>query len=664
MAPLNPKSAYILIVEDDKTSAYIIKTTLTKAGYTNIDVAVNGKQAIDKAQKRVYDLILLDLLLPDTDGYEICKKVKSWEVYDEIPITMISSIDNHEEKINALNLGIEDFISKPIHEKEFLIKVNRQITKRFTLEQTRLEKRELNCLGNILNLNYSDLTLEDILENITLEVTRLIGSDRSSIFLKKGKYLISKPAQGVEKNPIIIPTDKGIVGKVARTGIEHISNQVEADPDFHKTTDIKTGYKTTRMITYPIFHEYKVIGVIQTLNKATEYTAHDVSMLKKVSMYTANILARYYAEKQIKRSERFYRKLLDRLYNGVFIVDENDKIIYINQAFTDIFGYTKKEIIGKSKRVLFVPSDMIYLDELGVNIQNIETHLLNKNYDLCPVKLSTKYFELEEGVSGVIYNVSDLRTSLELERKELELDRIRTEFNSMVIHDLKNPLTTIIGFADILKQQIIGDLNTKQLDFIERIDHSSQQMLTLTTEMLEFSKLESGNIPLQIQDVDLRKVIQSVIEGQTLFFKKKNISYIEEDIHVPYLEGDHEKLYRLFTNLVSNAIKFTPIDGKLFIGYDVRGSMITVEIRDTGVGIPAEDIPYIFHKYKQSKHTNNEEGGTGLGLAICKQITEAHHGEIEVKSKLNEGTSFFVTLPVKFYEKSRSIQKSTKQTIA
>ena len=83
---------------------------------------------------------------------------------------------------------------------------------------------------------------------------------------------------------------------------------------------------------------------------------------------------------------------------------------------------------------------------------NIETHILNKKYDLCPVKLSTKYFELEEGVSGIIYNVSDLRTTLELERKELEMNRFRSEFNSMVIHDLKNPLTTILGFSDILKQ--------------------------------------------------------------------------------------------------------------------------------------------------------------------------------------------------------------------
>jgi PAS domain S-box-containing protein len=666
MAPFDYKRAKILIVEDDRTSAYLIEKMLNKAGFTNIEIVESGEQALQIVRKMQFDLVLLDLMLPDISGIDVCERIKFVDSYEDVPISMISSIDNIDEQVKALEIGIEDFISKPIHEKEFIVKIKRQIKKRTVLEHTRLEKNELNALSNILNIDYSDLSLEQILEQISHEISTLLKSDRTTIFLKKGKHLISKTAEGFGRVPFILSIDEGIAGKVAREGEPIITNDVKQDKNHAKNIDKSTGYQTYRMLTHPIFHNYKIIGVIQTLNKATNYTERDLNMIQKISMYTASILARYYAEKQLKQSENFYRKMLDRLYNGVFIVDQNDKIIYANHSVLELVAYTKTEVIGKEAKLFFSRTDFMYLKELGSTINDIETHLLNKKFEFCPVKLSTRRIELDDNEWGIIYTVSDIRTTLQLEIKDVEIEAMKNELNSMVLHDLKSPLTSILGFADMLQSKIPGELSDKQSGFIQKIIEASERMLNMTSEVLEVSRLESGYVPLHLRKITINDVIGRVLDSQALFFKKRDIEYIEEKIELPEILGDYDKLYRMFTNLISNALKFTPVGGKIYINYKIKNYFLIIEVKDTGVGIPQENLSIVFNKFNQAENAEfieNKDNGTGLGLAICKLIVEAHHGDIYAESQLNKGTSIFVKLPIYQNEKSFNIQKSANKTL-
>ena len=446
--------------------------------------------------------------------------------------------------------------------------------------------------------------------------------------------------------------DKGICGYVARKGVKYVSNNVEKDRTFNQGVDRKTGYRTKRVLTYPIFHNSKVIGVIQSLNKRKDYTQYDIEMIRRIADHTANILIRFYAEKKLKESERLHRNLMDRLSNAIFTVDNEDRIRYVNTAFTRLTGYKPDAILKKSIRMLFIPSDLQNLFELGDKVKEIETQIISKDFSLIPVAVTITRYQADNKQSGRIFSIIDLRDKLELEKQQVELEKMRNDFTSMIIHDLKNPLSIIIGFAELLESNSLGELNEKQDEFVNKIIQSSEELLNLTNEVLEVSKYEAGKMPLKMSDVEISTIINEVADSQALGFKNKNIEFKEHDIEIEVFMGDPDKLKRLFTNLMSNALKFTPENGRIECIYKVfteeEQEYIDIEIKDNGVGIPKEDLPNIFSKYKQSeknqKHTADK--GTGLGLSICKLISEAHDGSIRAESEQGQGTSFIVTLPV------------------
>lgn len=644
----------ILVVDDDADNVRILEIFLNSHGYKT-DRAYTGEETLRKVfeTNNDYDLILLDVMLPDTSGYQVCEKIKSTPSIKEIPITFVTALDKMDDKLKSLNLGAEDFLSKPIDEKELIIKVKRQISNRQILEKNKREKRELKSLSSILSINYYEKDLEEILDTITIETSLLLDSDRTSIFLKSGNYLISKNAQGIHnKKPLVIPVDQGICGYVARNAEAYISNDVQNDAVFNMGIDKKTGYITKRVIAYPIFHKEKVIGVIQSLNKKKPYNEYDLEMLKKLADHTANILIRFYAEKKVKESEKLHRNLMERLSNAILTVDENDKITYVNTAFNKLTGYQSGEILRKDLRILFIPSDLTNLLEIGEKAQNVETQIINKDFELLPVEVTMTKYEPDSKKSYRIFSFNDLRERYEVEKHQLELDKMRSDFNSMIIHDLKNPLSIIIGFAELMQSNALGDLNEKQGDYVNKIISSSEQMLKLTNEMLEISKYEAGKMHLKYSQVNVSEVIEEIATSQTLMFKKKNIEFNEHKIDIPLISGDQDKLKRVFNNLIGNAIKFTPENGNIDVYYKLQSdnnkTYLLVEVRDNGVGIPEDDLKNLFNKYKQSARNKafTSDEGTGLGLAICKMISESHNGSIYAQSIENKGSSFFVKLPV------------------
>lgn len=651
MTQQNPDSATILVVDDDKDNVRILETYLKSEGYRT-DRAYSGSEALEKVYEQDFDLILLDVMLPDTSGYQICEKIKTTPEHADIPITMVTALDKIDDKLKSLNLGAEDFLSKPIDETELLLKVKRQISHKLTLERNRREKQELKALSNILSINYYEKTLEEILKIITVETSYLLDSDRTTIFLKNGNKLISKNAEGLGSKPLIIPIDKGICGYVATNGEAYVVNDTTQEPMFNPEVDKKTGYVTKRIITFPIFHQDKVIGVIQSLNKRKDYNSYDLELIKRIADHTSNVLIRFYAEKKLMESERLHRNLMERQSNAIFTVDNSDRINFSNQAFTKLTGYQTEEILNKDIKILFIPSDLDTLYDLD-EAKEVETTLISKSFEMLQVAVTITRYEADNRQTGRIFSVIDLRDRKELEKQQMEIERMRQDFNSMIVHDLKNPLSIIMGFSELILNDA-SNLNQKQKDFVEKIMTSSEDLLKLTNEILEVSKYEAGKMPLQIEQVDMNELVDEVLNSQSLAIRGKQIDLLNEKIElVTPVEADAEKIKRLFTNLLSNAIKFTPKNGQIRLKYrflDISGvDYLEIKVSDTGVGIPEDDLPRIFDKYRQTKAStaHTDDMGTGLGLSICKMITESHQGKIEVNSQVNVCTTFTVTLPFK-----------------
>jgi signal transduction histidine kinase len=229
-------------------------------------------------------------------------------------------------------------------------------------------------------------------------------------------------------------------------------------------------------------------------------------------------------------------------------------------------------------------------------------------------------------------------------------NKVKSEFLSTMSHELRTPLNSIIGFSDLLKQKIIGELNEKQEHYIDNILTSSKHLLSLINDILDLSKIESGKIEMTFEKISLSSTINDTLEMVRTTAIKHNINIIKElDPELEFLEADKQKLKQIMFNLLSNAVKFSkPIGGTITITTKKYDEMVQISISDTGIGIKKEDVGKLFKKFLQIESaTYKKYGGTGLGLAISKELVELHGGRIWAESKYGEGTTFIFKLPLK-----------------
>ena len=233
----------------------------------------------------------------------------------------------------------------------------------------------------------------------------------------------------------------------------------------------------------------------------------------------------------------------------------------------------------------------------------------------------------------------------------VELDKaskLQADFSAMIVHDLRSPLSTIINIAEMMKNELLGDLNDDQKNWTDRIKNNATDLVELVSDFLDLSKLESGHIGLSRVPTDVTELLHRSVEnfGPLARNKKIDLSYQGDGI-LPTIEVDERRLDQVLNNLISNALKFTAEGGsvRLQARRDNRDGII-VRVQDTGVGISSDEIANLFQKYQQSTSgKTSAHKGTGLGLVISKMIVEAHGGKIWVESEEGKGTTFAFTLP-------------------
>lgn len=227
-------------------------------------------------------------------------------------------------------------------------------------------------------------------------------------------------------------------------------------------------------------------------------------------------------------------------------------------------------------------------------------------------------------------------------------ERLKMDLVSALAHDIKNPLGIIMGYAETMSDQFVGRSEGKQnLETLDRIQESAQRIVNLVTGFLEASKAEAGKISVQEQPVELNSLIREVAQQQTGDLRKKNISLdVVLDESIPTIIGDKAQLDRVLWNLVGNAIKFTPGGGKITVSSRCDNGYACVAVKDTGIGIPKDELPLLFSQFRRLKGSAKIEG-TGLGLFIVKTIIEAHKGSVQAESEGGQGSTFTVRVPIR-----------------
>jgi two-component system NtrC family sensor kinase len=224
-----------------------------------------------------------------------------------------------------------------------------------------------------------------------------------------------------------------------------------------------------------------------------------------------------------------------------------------------------------------------------------------------------------------------------------ELDRLKSDFVHTVSHDLRSPLTALLGYAELIDR--VGPLTEQQRDFLQRIQSSVQHITTLVNDLLDLGRLEGG-FDTRRETVHIAGILKYTLDTFDGEARKKQLKvYCEITPDLPPLRANPIRIRQLMDNLVGNAIKYTPQQGKVDVKIDATDDQIILEVKDTGPGIPQSEQNRIFDKFYRASNVPEYAAGTGLGLALVKSIVESYHGRIWVESTVGQGSSFFVVLP-------------------
>jgi signal transduction histidine kinase/CheY-like chemotaxis protein len=331
---------------------------------------------------------------------------------------------------------------------------------------------------------------------------------------------------------------------------------------------------------------------------------------------------------------------------------------------------TPSSLLEAAKRNAFDESLLTLRDKETLQERLLNSELLSrdepaekKTLAMLSARFST---DLEQGGLAVftsnraVYTEETGRT-LRIAARELEpillatfqaeaLDKLKADFTAMIIHDLRAPLTAIMSGAAIVEDGLVGPVTEDQKHWLDKIGASSRNLLNLINDFLDLSKIEAGRLDLVKEALDVEQFIRTTIDDHAVLARDKKISLGDRiDRPLSHIVADPGRLRQIFTNLISNAIKFTGEGGTIEIGAAHEcADEIKLWVRDSGVGIPAHEVGDLFQKYRQTQSGKvSKHKGTGLGLVICKMIVEAHGGKIWVESTEGRGATFFFTLPIR-----------------
>ena len=334
---------------------------------------------------------------------------------------------------------------------------------------------------------------------------------------------------------------------------------------------------------------------------------------------------------KLSESERFkLEAIISNIQDGVIVIDEKRNILLANRSVYDIFKLDSKQIVG---RLLGDVISNVDLKALLARAGNGPLKYHEINFDDGRV-FNAQYTPIPKiGAAVTMQDISYLK----------ELDRLKSDFIHTVSHDLRSPLTSILGYTELVERT--GPLNSNQREFLQRLQGSIQHITTLINDLLDLGRFEAG-FDTRREAVQLEGVLKYTLDMFDDQVKKKKINLttaIAPDLHS--LHANPIRIRQMLDNLVGNAIKYTPNEGRIHVSMSMQNDQIILKVEDSGLGIPPAEQVRVFEKFYRGTNTPEDVDGSGLGLAIVKSIVNSHQGRVWVESTVGKGSSFIVLLP-------------------
>ncbi len=694
----------ILIVDDGPIAVRFLSAILKQEGYT-VRIALNAKTAFETLTTKLPDLILLDIQLPDMNGFEICQLLKASEQYQQIPVIFISVLEQTVDKVKGFQVGGIDYITKPFATEEVLARVKTHLTLYFTQKQLETQKRQLEQ-QIVARLQFEETLQQEIAERKRAEeeltqYQELLESEvekRTAELVVANKHLrleIDERRQAEEKL-----RQSELRWQFALEGSQDgvwdwnlVTNQVYFSSVWKKMLGYEDGEIAANLSErdkriHPDDRESAYIDVNKHIAGETAYYYNEHRLLCKNGRYKwildrgkviewiedgkplrfigthSDITERKQAEENLQKERDKLITILNAIPNGVYIVNKRYDIEYINPVIEKTFGpidrrkcymyfHDRTEVCPWCKNPEVFAGNSVRWEWYSLKD--------DRHYDL----FDTPIKNIDGSISKfeIFHDITERKQAEEALKQAKEqaesANRAKSEFLANMSHEIRTPMNAVIGFSELLSSQVTDH---KQKSYLHSIQAAGNALLTLINDILDLSKIEAGRLEIQYEAINPRIVFDELQQIFVLRIAEKNLEFIVDIDKAlpPALLLDETRLRQVLLNLIGNAVKFTDM-GYIKLSAQIspispfskggtlediyRKVDLIIAVEDTGIGVPENQQEMIFESFRQQYGQNTRKyGGTGLGLAITKRLVEVMNGHISVKSRVGKGSVFEITL--------------------
>ena len=657
---LKEKEDVILVVDDNSDNTDLIEEILSEEGYESIIKASSGKEALFIINEMIPDIVLLDITMPDMDGYEVCRALKDNGETSDIPIIMVTAKTEVEDLRHGFDVGAFDYIKKPFEEVELLARVQSALK----LKQSRDAIKRKNTGLSYLTQQYRasiDALNQKIRENKLSKAALLESEEKYStlvemsgdgiILIQDGKTIFANRSFyeifGFEKSEVI---GINILSSKYLQGVLSAMSKDEMETILKRLSEIMKNGRTVPH-TYQIPFKKKSGGVfwVEVHTNPIIYGGKTTEMA-----VFRDITEQKQAEDSLRESEMRYSTIVEG-GNDCIIIVKDLKIVFSNKKLSDLFGYKIEELQGLdllkvvSKKHILMAVDRYRRRMAGKDVPSTyEIEIFHKEGYAIPVEISNSRIEYRGGPADVIFmrDITD-RKQVEDKLKETLDDLGRSnkdleQFAYVASHDLQEPLRMVGSYVQLLSRRYSGKLDSDADEFIDYAVDGAKRMQGMINDLLTYSRVGTKGKPFEPTDCEI--ILDQALTNLSMAISESSAVVTHDPL--PTVPADDTQLVQLFQNLLGNAIKYmgkeTP---NIHVFAERKLNNWVFSVKDNGIGIDPNYWGYVFNIFRRLH--DKEHSGTGIGLAVCKRIVERHGGRIWVESELGKGSTFYFTIPVR-----------------
>jgi len=630
---------HILIVLSDNQISFLLDRVLKSLGYM-VTLSADPMAAMREMTLRGPSVVILGDRVGSSSGLDLAAEIL--KRYPSVPVLLFVTQDSPELLRSALRLGVSDYLCLPLKSDEISRAVQNAIQRAdqrrewVLLEARRhtasLQHRidELETLARLGRSMTGSLDLDSVLSAVVEAAVQITGAEEGSLLLldEKTGELYMRAARNFQEEFVRtfrLPIQDTLAGNVLRSGQAVLID----DQTPHK---IVSSYLVRSLIYVPLQingHVFGVLGVDNRQNLAPLQN-RDVKVLSALAEFAVIAIenARLYNHMIQERNK--IETILTGIDNGVLVVDNDRRVLMVNQIAADALGLRSRTLIGAPYR------DVVHQPEILDMLDAVEPAQTRAELTVEDGRIFSAYSTpiKDVGIAITLHDITNLK----------KLDHIKSDFVATVSHDLRSPLTAILGYTELIERS--GPVNDMQRDFIKRVQTSVHNISSLVDNLLNLGRIEAG-FDSRRESISLNKMFAFAAENYRKVIVERDLRVkinFPEDF--PEVSANPIQMRQVVENLLDNAVKYTPDGGEVNVMGEVAQDQVILQVRDTGIGIPPMDLPYIFDKFYRASNADDSQSGTGLGLSIVKSIVEAHRGRIWVDSEIGTGTTFTVVLPL------------------